>query len=472
MGNTGITNNDGLFILFGATGDLSKRRILPALYALSFQHKIGNISIIGVGLEDRSSLEVINASKQYIEHLDSAHWAAFESRFFYYQMDITKSTEFQQFKQFIEHHEKEHSFLGNRLIYLAVHPKFFAPITQQLAQINLIQKMANLSDTPWCRVAYEKPFGLDKKSAHEINETIAHYLQEFQIFRVDHYLAKDIIGTLALLRFTNCIFEPLWNHEHIDWIEIALSETVAMGGRGTFYDACGALKDVVQNHMLQIVALLAMEAPEFLSGDYIREQKSLILKKIEPVDGFLAQYDGYRVEDGVRPNSTTETFAALKLLIHTPRWKDVPFYLRTGKALNKKETIITIQFKPVTCLLSTNCPSNADYLSIRVMPEPGFSIMLNVKKPGMKIEVMPVEMDFCYECKFGEIPENVYQLVLQELFIGEQGISVRFDEVERAWEIIDKVKKLSLPLYHYEKGTQGPRELYEFAQKNKMKWRL
>ena len=466
------SNNQGVFILFGATGDLSKRRIIPALYALSFQNKIGNISIIGIGLEDALAIDVINASKPYIDNFDAAHWAAFESRFFYYKMDVTQFTEFYQLKEFVESHEKEHAFTGNRLVYLAVHPKFFAPITEQLAQVNLIYTMSTPTDISWCRIAYEKPFGLDKKSAQEINTNIAQYLQEFQIFRVDHYLAKDIVGTIALLRFTNCILEPLWNNQHIDWVEIVLSETATMGGRGTFYDACGALKDVVQNHMLQIVALLAMESPEFLSGEYIREQKSRILKKIEPLDGFLAQYKGYRQEQGVHRNSDTETFAALKLLIHTPRWQQTPFYLRTGKGLNKKETVITIQFKPVTCLLTTHCPSIANYLSIRVMPEPGFSIKLNVKKPGMKIEVVPVEMDFCYECKFSEIHNNVYQLVLQELFLGEQGISVRFDEVEHAWEVIDKIKKLSLPLYHYEQGSSGPEELYEFARKNNMKWRL
>jgi glucose-6-phosphate 1-dehydrogenase len=463
---------EGSVILFGATGDLSKRRIIPALYALMREKKMGNFSIIGAALDDVSSMQVLQESKRYIDQVDEASWAAFESRFYYQKIDVTSAEDFLALKKLIETHEQEYECLGNRLVYLAVHPKFFSLITKQLADVALINRMNEPAEKPWCRVVYEKPFGSDQVTAHTINDSISKQLQEFQIYRVDHYLAKDIVGTLALLRFTNRILEPLWNNENIDWIEIILSETVGMNGRGSFYDTNGALKDVVQNHMLQIVALLAMEAPLYLTGDYIRDQKAVVLQKIEAVDGFLGQYDGYKQEKDVNSNSTTETFAALKLLVDTPRWQGVPFYLRTGKCLNKKETLINIQFKQVKCLLSTSCPSDANYLTIRVMPEPGFCIMLNVKKPGLLIEVVPVPMDFCYECKFGNVPENVYELVLQEVFLGEQSISVRFDEIEYSWDIIDRLKKLQLPLYDYEKGSLGPKELENFAQKNKMRWRL
>ncbi len=303
-----------------------------------------------------------------------------------------------------------------------------------------------------------------------MNIRISHYLEESQIFRVDHYLAKDIVGTLALVRFTNRVFEPLWNGENIDWIEIALRETVCVDGRGAYYDTYGALKDVVQNHMMQIVALLAMEAPCSLSGDAIRDQVTCILQKIRPVDGFLGQYDGYKQEPGVASASTTETFAAVKLMIDTPRWNQVPFYITTGKCLSKKETIITVQFKPVACLLTSSCPSEANKLTIRILPEPGFSLELNVKKPGMFVEVMPVSMDFCYECRFGSVKGNTYELVLQEVMVGEQSISVRFDEIEYAWEVIQKIKDLNLPLYDYKKDTNGPEELKDFVQKNGMRW--
>ena len=303
-----------------------------------------------------------------------------------------------------------------------------------------------------------------------MNVLISQYLDESQIFRVDHYLAKDIVGTLALVRFTNRVFEPLWNHENIEWVEIALRETVCVDGRGPYYDKYGALKDVVQNHLMQIVALLAMEAPCSLSGDSIRDQTTCILQKIRPVDGLLAQYDGYQQEIGVAHDSTTETFAAVKLMIDTPRWENVPFYITTGKCLPKKETVITIQFKPVTCLLASSCPSESNKLTIRVLPEPGFSLELNVKKPGMLVEVMPVTMDFCYECRFGSVKGNTYELVLQEVMAGEQSISVRFDEIEFAWDVIQKIKTLNLPLYEYKKGTHGPEELKDFAQKNAMRW--
>lgn len=468
---TPVASNQGTIILFGATGDLSKKRILPALYALIRDKKMGNFSIIGAALEDFTASHVLSECKKYVDNCDEASWADFESRFYYQKIDVTSAADFQKLADLVLVHEKENVSVGNRLIYLAVHPKFFAMITEHLAASKIINRMTQAKDNPWYRVVYEKPFGADRASAENINHSISKQLQEFQIFRVDHYLAKDIVGTLALLRFTNRIVEPLWNNENIDWVEIALSETASMDGRGAFYDTNGALKDVVQNHMLQIVALLAMEAPRYLTGDYIRDQKSLVLQKVEPIEGILGQYKGYKQEKNVNPHSTTETFAALKLMINTPRWQGVPFYLRTGKSLNKKETVITIQFKPVKCLLSTSCPSDSDYLTIRVMPEPGFSITLNVKRPGLLVEVMPVSMDFCYECKFGLVTENVYELVLQEVLSGEQAISVRFDEIEYAWDIIDRLKKLPLPLFDYEKGTQGPEELQKFAQKNNIRWR-
>lgn len=460
---------EGTFLLFGATGDLSKRRIIPALYALVRDKKISNFFIVGAALEDITGSEVLQRSKQYIEHYDEQSWDIFESRFFYQKTDVTSLDDFKKLAHTIQNYEQAHKIIPNRLVYLALPPQFFSSVTEYLAAAGIIKKMNKQTDQPWYRVAYEKPFGFDHASAYALNKTISNYLKEFQIFRIDHYLAQDIVGTLALIRFTNRILEPLWNHENIAWVEVVLSETAGVEERGAFYDICGALKDVVQNHMLQIVALLAMETPEHLSGNFIRDQKAAILQKIEPVDGILGQYNGYKQEKNVPSHSTTETFAAIKLMINTPRWHGVPFYLKTGKCLTKKETVITIQFKPVACLLSAQCPSDANSLTIRVLPDPGFELMLNVKKPGVALEVMPITMDFCYECKFGTIPKNVYELLLKELLEGEQSISVRLDEIEYAWDIIDRLKKLALPLYEYQKGSHGPMQLETFEQKNKMR---
>jgi glucose-6-phosphate 1-dehydrogenase len=461
------------FVVVGATGDLARRRLLPALYSLLKHGKMPQQwFIMGVALETIEPSEILAGAREFVEEFDEQTWQKFIDHFWYKKTDFSVQNNVEELAALItDLEQKKFNQVGNRIIYMAIPPQFFVPVTQAFANNGIIKRIdKNSAQNPWCRVVYEKPFGQDRVSAHEMNVLISNYLDESQIFRVDHYLAKDIVGTLALVRFTNRVFEPLWNSENIEWVEIALRETVCVDGRGAYYDKYGALKDVVQNHLMQIVALLAMEAPCSLSGDSIRDQTTCILQKIRPVDGILAQYEGYHHDKGIKPDSTTETFAAVKLLIDTPRWENVPFYVSTGKCLTKKETVITIQFKPVVCLLSSSCPSEANKLTIRVLPEPGFSLELNVKKPGMLVEVMPVSMDFCYECRFGSVKGNTYELVLQEVMAGEQSISVRFDEIEYAWDIIEKIKALHLPLYQYEKGTNGPEELKDFAHKNGMRW--
>jgi len=459
------------FIVVGVTGDLAKRRLLPAFYSLLKHGKMPrHWIIVGVALEEKEPSDILAAAREYIEEFDEQIWQTFIDHFWYKKTNFSVHNDVLELAHLItELEQKTGAQIHNRIMYLAIPPQFFAPVTQACAQTNII-KRAEKNEQTWCRVVYEKPFGQDRASAHEMNLLISHYLDESQIFRVDHYLAKDIVGTLALVRFTNRVFEPLWNAQNIEWIEIDLRETVCVDGRGFYYDKYGALKDIVQNHLMQIVALLAMEAPCSLSGESIRDQKTCILQKVRPVDGILAQYEGYHGEVGVEKNSKTETFAALKLMIDTPRWEGVPFYVTTGKCLSKKETVITIQFKAVKCLLSSSCPSQGNKLTIRVLPDPGFFLELNVKKPGPLVEVMPITMDFCYECRFGSVKGNTYELVLQEVMTGEQSISVRFDEIEYAWDVIEKIKSLNLPLYTYKKGTNGPEELKEFAQKNCMRW--
>lgn len=461
------------FILIGATGDLAKRRLIPALYSLLKHGKMPpKWLIIGVALEAKDPADLLAASREFIEEFDEQLWQHFIEHFWYKQTNFSQQEHVKELAQVIIDLEQEmFGQGGNRIVYMAIPPQFFMQVTQTLADTAIIKRVATSTpEKTWCRVVYEKPFGQDRASAHAMNVFIAHYLDESQIYRVDHYLAKDIVGTLALVRFTNRVFEPLWNFHNIEWIEIALRETVCVDGRGAYYDKYGALKDVVQNHLMQIVALLAMEAPSSLMDESIRDQKTHVLQKIRPMDGILGQYEGYRNDTGVAQHSTTETFAAVKLMVDTPRWQNVPFYITTGKCLPKKETVITIQFKPVTCLLSSSCPSESNKLVIRVLPEPGFSLELNVKKPGPFVAVMPVTMDFCYECHFGSVKGNTYELVLQEVMSGVQSISVRFDEIEYAWDIIKKIKELHLPLYSYKKGSNGPEELEDFAQKNDMRW--
>jgi glucose-6-phosphate 1-dehydrogenase len=465
-------NESIIIILLGATGDLSKRRLLPALYSLlKHKHLPSSWLLCGVGREAITTPDILKTALPFVEEFDEATWQEFCSHFVYQKTDFANADDVEHLARFLETEKKKLATdVVNTLVYMALPSQFFAPVTQTLGQHTVIYKKQNDQKRGWCRVVYEKPFGQDRASAGQINKVISQYLDESQIYRVDHYLAKDIIGTLALVRFTNRVFEPLWNYENIDWVEIALRETVSVEGRGLYYDAYGALKDVVQNHLMQILALLSMEAPRLLSGDAVRDQVAAVLQKIYPVDGILGQYDGYFAEKGVAQGSKTETFAALKFMIDTPRWQQVPFYITTGKCMNTKDTVITVQFKHVKCLLSSSCPSQANKLTIRVLPKPLFSLELNVKKPGLLIEVMPVTMDFCYECTFGSVKGNTYELVLQEVLIGEQSISVRFDEIEFAWDVIEKIKALHLPLYSYQKGSRGPKELEEFADKHHMRW--
>lgn len=461
--------NKTTFIIFGATGDLATKRLIPALYEIIDHHTIDQCLIIGVALEQVNAQHILQKARKNIELIHEKAWNILADNFYYYPMDITQAQAYQELLDFVRSKEREYGFPANRLLYLAIPPQFFAAVTQRAAAVGLITKHGATQES-WSRVVYEKPFGGDKDSAHALNQAIAHYLEEEQIFRIDHYLAKDIVGNIALLRFTNRVFEPLWNKDNIAWVQIDLKEDQGLDGRGSYYDKSGAICDVLQNHMLQILALIAMEAPVYLSGEYIRDAKAQILKSIVPIDGLLAQYEEYHQEAGVAEASSTETFAMVQLRVNNERWQGVPFFLKTGKALDKKETVIRIRFKDVPCLMTENCQNYPNSLIIRVAPLPGFSLILNVKKPGMQAEVTPVAMNFCYDCKFGPGSENSYQVLLQELFKGEPSVSVRFDEIEYAWDIVDALKKLDLPLYVYKKGSGGPEELAVFERTHGISW--
>jgi glucose-6-phosphate 1-dehydrogenase len=354
-------------------------------------------------------------------------------------------------------------------VYAAASASFYCTITQSLATTGLIKKLP-VQDKIWHRIIYEKPFGHDGKSASEINECIKTYFFEHQIYRIDHYLTKDLVNNIALIRFTNCIFEPLWNNRYIDNVQIILSEAVGVEGRGGYYDSYGALCDVVQNHMLELVALIAMETPEMLTGEFIRDQRAKALQKVRVIDTVLGQYEGYTDDPTVNKDSKTETFAALMLKIDNPRWAGVPFFLRTGKCLDKKETVIHIKFKQVDCLLTKNCPSDSNYLTIRLYPEESFILTLNAKKPGNE-GLAPIAMEYCHSCKFGVMMPGAYGILLEEVMKGEQSVSVRFDEIEYAWRIIDEVKSKKWPVHIYEKKSKGPLAALEFAKNHGMRWR-
>jgi glucose-6-phosphate 1-dehydrogenase len=459
------------FVIFGATGDLTKRKLIPALYQLVAEKKLTNFAIVGVAIDDVTASDMLNKAREFIEPLDEAIWKQLENVTYFQRVDFLNEQDYVPLRKRVEEAEKKHKLSGNRMLYCAAAAQFFCPITTNLVASGLAKKTAP-DAKPWYRVVYEKPFGHDRTSAHEINECIARHLHENQVYRIDHYLTKEVVSNIALIRFTNCVFEPLWNNRYIDQVQIILSEKVCVGDRGYYYDKYGALADVVQNHMLELLALVGMEAPELLKGDYVREQRAKVLQKIEVVDGLLGQYEGYLQEPGVAPQSKTETFAALMLRVNNPRWAGVPFYLKTGKCLDKKEIVIHIKFKQVDCLLAKNCPSDSNWLTIKVTPDATFTLNLNAKKPGYTNELVQMSMEYCHSCIFGQRSAEAYEIVFEEVIRGELAAAVRFDEIEYAWKVIETIRKDHFSLYPYKQGTVGPTEaLQEFSRKHGMRWR-
>jgi len=459
--------NNCCIIILGITGDLGTKKIIPALYGLIRDNK-NNFAFVGAGYEAMDAKQVLERARAYIPEFNEQIWTELTKRFVYQQMDVTKEKDFQQLERTVQDVEQKFNLSGNRLIYLAIPAHYFCDVTQSLLDAQIIKR--NFGKEPWHRIAYEKPFGQNLLSACDINECIAQSLQESQVYRIDHYLIKELVSNIALVRFTNSIFEPLWNHQYIENVQIYLNESVGIENRGTYYDEYGVVKDVVQNHMLQMLALIAMEAPTSLQGDDIREKKAQVLAATRVVDGFLGQYQGYQQEKAVKQNSKTATFAALQLAIDTPRWKGVPFYLKTGKRLKSKETSVYITFKPANCLLTSHCPPPANQLIIRVFPDEGFVLKVNAKVPGKSNDITQVPLDFCHSCLFGPDTTIGYEQIFKDILAGQLSIGVRFDEIESAWKIVDALEQVSLPLYHYEQNSTGPKELIAFARKHNMEW--
>src|SRR5438477_1289387 len=452
-------------ILFGATGDLSKRKIIPALYRFVAHKKLENFTIIGAAFDDVTSDQMIDAARPFIENGDDAVWNQLHTNSFYKKINFNESDDYHELNTFVQECEQKQGIHGSRLFYVATSASFFCSITQNCSQVGLLQRKDS-RDTAWHRIVYEKPFGFDLQSAQEINECIKNTINETQVYRIDHYLTKEVVSNIAMIRFTNCVLEPLWSNRYIDQVHIVLSESSGIEGRGIYYDAAGALRDVVQNHMLEMLALICMESPEKLSGDYIRSERVKVLEKIRFVDGILGQYNGYLAEKHVDENSRTDTYALLKLAVDTPRWLGVPFYLKTGKRLDKKETIINIKFKQVDCLLMRGCPTDSNWLTLQIAPEAIFSLTLNAKVPGEIDKVMPVNMEFCHSCIYGLQTPEAYEVLIEEVMRGEQSISVRFDEIEYAWKLINTIGAEKLPVYCYEQGSNGPQQEKQFAAKH------
>lgn len=459
-------------ILFGATGDLAQRKLIPAIYQLVARGALKDFLLIGAAYESVSPEQVLNKARPFITHLNEEVWQTLLKRTYYHRVDFRSLRDFYDLSERITTIEKNNNVShSNRLLYLATAAHFFIDITEKVS-IAGIANRTSANAAYWHRIVYEKPFGHDLESAHAINTCIANYYGENQIYRIDHYLTKELVNNIALMRFANTVFEPLWNNNYIDEVQIILAESVSIEGRGSYYDAYGALLDVVQNHMLELLAIIAMEAPEKLSGDYVRSQRARVLKDTTVTNGILGQYNGYTDELNVKPDSKTDTFAALTCTINNDRWKGVPFYLKTGKCLEHKETTIYIKFKVPPCILAQGCPLTANWLHINIAPKATFTLTLNTKHPGQSDSLASVPMEFSYKTFFGNrSAQEAYEILLEEIIKGDQSVSVRFDEIESSWRIIDETKKMNLPLYTYQPGSHGPQEITIFEKNNTMNWK-
>ncbi|MCL5875615.1 MAG: glucose-6-phosphate dehydrogenase [Candidatus Dependentiae bacterium] len=446
--------NDCTIILLGASGDLSKRKIIPALYHLIERGILKKFVVVGAAREQISAQQILQRSQEFIGPINAGTWQTLQESFFYHTLDFTKQDDYHTLHGRVQEYEKKYNLSGNRIIYIATASQFFCTITRSLAASKLALRL-NTDEKIWHRMVYEKPFGSDLASAQAINKCIQESFFEHQIYRVDHFLSKELVSNIALLRFTNIFFEPLWNNRYIENVQIILDESIGLEGRGAYYDKYGALSDVVQNHILEMLALIAMESPATLQADDLRNARAQLLTHVEFVDGILGQYEGYTQEPNVAPDSKTETFAAVILNINNDRWRSVPFYLRTGKKLYGKKTGIYITFKKVACLLAKQCPTKPNSLTIQIDPAPFFAIQVNAKKMGSFSEVNPINMEFCHN----NIIPLAYETLLEAIYKADQAVAVRFDEIESAWKITDTIKAAHLKVYPYKQGEAGPAEL-------------
>ena len=471
-------------VIFGASGDLTARKLIPALYHLFKEQQLPPaFRIIGISRREKTDTafraELRDALGQFsrTQPVDDAVWSAFAAQIVYCPGDLTDPGAYQRLAQRLTAFGVP-ALRHNLLFYLAISPSQFGAPVEQLHQAGLLQRRPA---TGWQRLVVEKPFGHDLASAHALNAELTRYAQESQVFRIDHYLGKETVQNILMFRFANSIFERLWHRESVDHVQITVGEKHSVGGRGAYYEEAGALRDMVQNHILQVLALVAMEPPVSLAAEAIRDEKVKLLKSIRPLapadvarqvvrgQYFAGVLDGqpqpgYRQEPKVRPDSNVETYVAMKLLIDNWRWSGVPFYLRTGKCLPLGASEVRIQFCPTpNVLFAAVCGSKLDpnALTLRLQPDEGISLRFNGKVPGIQVGVRPVRMHFRYDAEFGAYTPEAYERLLLEAVAGDATLFIRRDEVETAWQIVDSIRRgwEGQPLSNrefYAAGTWGP----------------
>jgi glucose-6-phosphate 1-dehydrogenase len=487
-------------VIFGASGDLTDRKLMPALYYLAREHLLpAGFSVIGCSRtpytneQFRDKVHKGIVAQLHLTDPNDPILKSFCSNLYYLTDNFGDRAAYSQLAELTKKLDGDGKTAGNRLFYLATPPSFFPVIVEHLGGAGLAKPID--PDKTWTRIVIEKPFGRDLKSARDLNRTVTRVFHEEQVYRIDHYLGKETVQNLLVFRFANGIFEPVWNRRYIDHVQIAVAESLGVENRGSYYEESGLLRDMIQNHVMQLLSLVAMEPPASFDGKAVRDEKAKVLRALRPIPienlqgfavrgqyaaGFAEGKDvpAYREEPNVSPRSTTETFAALKLQLDNWRWAGVPFYLRSGKRLAKRVSEITIQFRGVPHLLFRDALTESihpNVMSVRIQPDEGISLQFSAKVPGTTPQIRPVRMDFRYGESFGAVPPTAYETLLLDCMLGDSTLFNRDDAVELSWELVTPIldgwkQDGEKGLAFYESGSWGPKEADDFIERDGRSW--
>ncbi len=476
-------------VIFGATGDLTSRKLAPALYNLMLDRALAEPTVlIGVSRKKTTNQEFADKLKGPVAEFSRQPvvpemWAKFAAMLEYVGGEFHDDAVYTELAARLASVKKQTR--GNVVFYLSTPASMFPVILEKLHAHKLIERQVQKPEVPACRVIVEKPFGRDLKTARALNEMIGGYLDESQIYRIDHYLGKETVQNILVLRFGNSIFEPIWNRNHIDYVEITAAETIGIEGRGAFYEQTGVVRDIIQNHLLQVMSLVTMEVPASFSADDIRDEKSQLLRSVRALtlddvanNSIRGQYRGYRNEQGVAPDSQVATFAAMRFMIDSWRWQGVPFYLRAGKKLAERLTEVAIHFKAVPLVLfkeeAAGSVLQPAVLTLRIQPHEGISLRFVAKVPGENISVGNVVMNMTYADAFKRPIAEAYERLLLDCMRGDPTLFNRRDSVDRAWELIQPVLQVweaTSGVNMYEPGSAGPKAADQMMKRDGHEWR-